>query len=196
MILAQVREDEHGEADVEEPLLLGAVRGRLEGGAEIAGVEHLAERPLQVDRLGRRANRRPALAADAAFDRPQQPGLASRGLEDRVEQERRRRLAVRPRDGGDLELLRRPPEELGGGTGHRLAHVRDHDLRYPGRDGVCHDERSGAVLYRSRGIFVPVRALARHAEEEGPRSHRAAVVGEVGDLDGRFANDLDGCEGV
>ena len=62
--------------------------------------------------------------------------------------------------------------------------------------GCVDDERGGAVLDRSRGIFVPVRALTRHAEEEGPRSHRAAVVGEVGDLDSRLAHDLDGCEGV
>ena len=61
---------------------------------------------------------------------------------------------------------------------------------------MCHDERGGAVLYRSQGIFVPVHALTWHAEEEGPRSHRAAVVGEVGDLDGRVAHDPDGCEGV
>ena len=54
VVLAQVREDKDGEADFEEPLLLGAVRGGLEGGAEIAGVEHLAESALQVDRLGRR----------------------------------------------------------------------------------------------------------------------------------------------
>jgi hypothetical protein len=113
-----------------------------------------------------------------------------------VQQKRCRRLAVRSRDAGDLELLRRPTEKLGGGAGHRLAHVRDHDLRRMGRDRMRHDERDGAVLYGSRDEFVPVRALTRHAEEQGPRSHRAAVVGEVGDLDSRLAHDLDGCEGI
>ncbi len=78
--------------------------------------------------------------------------------------------------------------------GHRLAHVRDHDLRHSGRDRVRHDERGGAVLYRSRCEFVPVRALTRYAEEQSPRSHRAAVVGKVGDFDSRVAHDLDGCE--
>ena len=60
----QVREDERVEADAVEPVQHRGVRGRLERDAAVARVEHLAERPLQVDRLGRRAHDRPRLAAD------------------------------------------------------------------------------------------------------------------------------------
>ncbi len=47
-----------------------AVRAGLDGRAAIAGVEHLAEQALQVDRLGRRERRGASLAADLPLDRP------------------------------------------------------------------------------------------------------------------------------
>ncbi len=68
MILAQVREDEDVEADAVEPVEDRGVRGGLERHAPIAGVEHLAEGALEVDRLGRRPDDRSHLAAPWAAD--------------------------------------------------------------------------------------------------------------------------------
>jgi hypothetical protein len=65
VVLGQVRERERGEADPVEAPELGAVRRRLHRGAAVARVEHLAERALEVDRLGCGANCRPCLAADS-----------------------------------------------------------------------------------------------------------------------------------
>ena len=124
VVLAQVREHERVEADAVEPAQRRAVRARLDGRAAVAGVEHLAEEPLQVDRLGRRERRGPALAADLPLDGPDEPGPTARGLEDRAQQKRGRRLPVRPRDAGELELLRRLAEERVGGDRHRLARRR------------------------------------------------------------------------
>src|SRR5215210_2939509 len=105
MVLAQIGKDEAREPRAQEPLLHGAVRGRLERAAAVPGLEHLAERPLQVDRLWRRAARRAALATDAALDRAEQARPPLGSLEDAVEEEARRRLAVRAGDRCDLELV-------------------------------------------------------------------------------------------
>ena len=72
VILAEVREDENAKADAIEPVEDRGVRRRLHRARAVAGVEHLAERPLQVDRLGRRPHDAAPLAADARLDRPEQ----------------------------------------------------------------------------------------------------------------------------
>ena len=130
MVLREVREHERREANAVEAVQLGAVRGRLERAALVPGVEHLAKCPLQVDRLRGRAHSCAYLVPHARLDRAEQPGLPTRRLEDRVEQVRGRRLAVRARDARDLELVRGVPEELGGRGRHRPAGVLDHQLRH------------------------------------------------------------------
>ena len=78
VILAQVREHERVEAHPLETFQRSPVRGRLEGDASVAGIEHLAEEPLQVDRLGSRERRRTPLAADHPLDGTDEPGSAAR----------------------------------------------------------------------------------------------------------------------
>src|SRR5207253_1721323 len=95
VVLAQVREDERGESHPVEAAELRSVRGRLHRTAAVAGVEHLAEGALEVDRLRGRADRGPAFASDAALDRAEQAGTTAGGCEDRIEQERGRRFPVR-----------------------------------------------------------------------------------------------------
>src|SRR5207302_1245506 len=102
VVLAQVREDERREPHPVEAAELRSVRGRLHRAAAVAGVEHLAESALDVDRLGGRTDRGAALASHAALDRAEQAGAAAGGGEDRVEQERGRRLPVRAGDARDL----------------------------------------------------------------------------------------------
>ena len=128
MILAQVREDERGEADAIEAAELRAVRRCLHRAAAVTGVEHLPESPLDVNRLRRGPSGRPAFASDPALDRPDQPRSCPRSGEDRVEQKRGGRLAVRAGHAGDLELLARVPEELVRGDRHRAAGIRDDKL--------------------------------------------------------------------
>ena len=184
MILAEVREHERGEAHAVEPVQRRRVRRRLHRARAVAGVEHLAEEPLQVDRLGRRALHAATLAADARLDRAEQPGPAPRGGEDREEQERRRRLAARAGDAGDLELLRRPAEELVGGDRHRGTRVGHDDLRHRSRSSgrsttSATAPRSTASAARSRARRPAPRARRRRAR----RGDGARVVGEVANLD-------------
>ena len=125
VVLTQVREHERVEADAVEPPQGRSVRARLDRRAPIAGVEHLAEQPLQVYRLGRGERCGTMLEPDLPFHGPHEARLATRGVQDRPQQERRRRLPVRPGDPRELQLLRRLTEERVGGDRHRLPRRRD-----------------------------------------------------------------------
>src|SRR5204863_1653713 len=190
VLLAEVGEREGGEADAFEPAQLGAVRGRFERTASVAGVEHLAEGALQIDRLGCRPDRWTSLAADAAFDRAEQPRTPPGRGQDRMEKEGGRRLPVRPRDAGNLELPRRFAEEDDGRLGHRPPGVRDDDLRDVELERPLDDERGRPPLHSVTRERVTVVALAGHAEEERPGPDGARVVGEVGDLDRSAVDDV------
>ena len=185
MVLRQVREDERGEADAVEPAERRAVRRRLHARAAVAGVEHLPELALQVDRLGRRAHGRPPLAADAALDRPEQPGPPAGRGEDRVEQERRRRLAVRAGDAGDLRAPR--------SGGRRTRRPRRPSLRARSATTSCGtSSSSGRSTTSATAPFAtasaanscPSARVPGTQKKRLPGRARAGVVGEVGDLDG------------
>ena len=191
VVLAQVREDEHGESHPVEPVQLRRVRRRLHRARPVARVEHLAERPLQVDRLRGRALDAAPLSADARLDRAQQAGTAPGGGEDRVQEERRRRLAARAGDARHLEVLGRAPEELVGGHGHRRACVWNDDLRDGDRQRPLDDERHGSVLHRLRREIVPIGSGARDTEEDGAGPCVPRVVDEVEHLDRGGLDDLD-----
>ena len=184
MVLAQVREDEAREAHAIEATQLRRMRGRLHRAAPVARVEHLAEGALEVDCLRRRAHHRPALAADAALDRSEEPGPAAGGREDRVEKERCRRLAVRAGDARDLELPRRLVEERVRGDGHRGSRVVDDELRDGELERPLDDERDGAPSDGVGGEVVAVRTRPGDAEEERAGLDTPGGVREVADLGG------------
>ena len=184
MILAQIREHERVEADAVEPVQDRSMRGRFQRDAAVAGVEHLAERALEVDRLGRRADDRANLTADPALDRAEQAGTAPGGLEHRVEEEGGRGLAARAGDAGDLELARRLAEEDVGRGRHRGPGRRDDELRDVRLDGTLDDQDDGAVRHRLHGVVMTVRPLAGYGEESGARRDRTCVVRKIPHLDG------------
>ena len=196
VILAQVREDEDGEADPEQALQRGAVGGGLHGGASVSGVEHLAQEALDVDRLGGRPHRGAPLAADPVLDGAEETRAPAGRGKDGEEEKRGRRLPVRSRDPGDLELARRVAEEGVGRKGHRLAGVRDDELRHRQVELALDDQCGGAVGDGLRCVVVPVRLHPGDADEESPRSHAPCVVGQVGDVDGGRVRGARGVHGV
>ena len=169
------------EPDPVETAQRRAVRGRLHRAAAIARVEHLAEEPLEVDRLRGRPGGGAPLAVDTSLDRPQQSRPAPGRRQHRVEEERRRRLARRARDAGDGQLLGRPPKELVRDHRHRGTRVGDDELRYRYVERVLDDERDRTVPDRLRGEIVAVGALARDAEEERPGIGGSCVVRQIVD---------------
>ena len=164
VVLAQVREDEDGEADPEQALQRGAVGGGLHGGASVPGVEHLAQEALDVDRLGGRPHRGAPLAADPVLDGAEETRAPAGRGKDGEEEERGRRLPVRPRDPGDLELARRVAEEGVGREGHRLAGVRDDELRHRQVE-----RRARRSVRRRRRRPPAVRSRARPPSSRGRR---------------------------
>jgi hypothetical protein len=81
-----------------------SVRGDLHRAGLVTGLEHPAERALQIDRLGRGALDLLQLAADHLPDGAEQPTPHAGGLEHVPNQEGRRGLPVGPRypDHGEL----------------------------------------------------------------------------------------------
>ena len=194
MVLAEVGEGERAEANSVEPAQLGAVRGRLERTAPIASVEHLTEGALEVDRLRRRADRRPGVAADPAFDRAEQARPPACRGEDRVEEEGGRRLSIRAGHARDLERPRRVVEENDGSLGHRPPGVRHDQLGDVELEHPVDHERDGAALHRFASEGVAIVPLSRDTEEKRSGPDGARVVGEVGDLDRSALHDVRGGE--
>ena len=75
VILAEVGEDEDGEAHAVEPVQLRRVRRRLHRARAVARVEHLAERALEVDRFRCRAQEPRRSPPTRASTVPSSPGL-------------------------------------------------------------------------------------------------------------------------
>ena len=168
------------------------MRRRLHRARAVARVEHLAKEPLQVDRLGRRALDAAALAADARLDRADQAGPPAGRGEDREEQKRRRRLAVRPGYADDLRAPRvGSAEELVGRRRHRGARVGDDELRHVDVEPPLDDEGDRAALDRLACEIVPVGVRAADAEEQRAGADRARVVREIGHLDRSAPDDVD-----
>ena len=169
------------DVDAVGALELQRVRGDLHRARDVARVEHLAERALEVEGLGRRAHDLVLDAADHRLDRPEQPARQARALEQRAREERRRRLAVGAGDARHAQRRGRVAVEAGGRDGHRGAHVVDHDLGHAEPQRPLHDERRRAARDRVRREVVAVTGEAGDAEEQGPLSDEPVVEGQARD---------------
>ena len=184
VVLGQVGEDRGREVDRVGAAQLERVRGDLHRAGPVAAVEHLAERPLQVDRLRRGALHLALDAADHALDGAQQPGLAAVGLQQRPDQERGRRLAVgagdaRPSRASPSDRRRRPPPR----APSRRARTRPGSRARRGRAAARTTSATAPRDDRVGREVVAVAGEPGHAEEQRPRRDEAVVVGEIGDLD-------------
>ena len=161
--------------------------------ASIARLDHAPEGRLQVDRLGRRALDRLLDAADDPLHGPEQPGLDPGALEDVADQERRRRLPVRPGDADDPQLVGRLAAKARRRVCHRgagVAHDRLGDERLELEPALDHD-RSRAGLDGVGRELVAVGGEPGDAEEEDARARLTTVVGEACDVGVGIADDLD-----
>ena len=190
MVLGQVGEDEHGETSSLEPSLRRRHRGRLHHAGAIPLHEHLAEEALQVDRLRGVETDLAHVRADPTFDVGEEPGLLTRGGEDRPEQVGGRRLAVRARDRGNGQQCRGIVEELHRGPRHRCAHAGHDQLRRIDLEPALDHERDRPLLERLDRKIVAVRLRARDAKEEGAALHLPRVVRQLADLEGTVSNDV------
>jgi hypothetical protein len=183
VVLREVREHRDVPVDRRGAPQGERVRGDLHDHGAVAAVEHLRERPLQVNRLRGRAHGIAPLPRDDRADGPEQPGGQATGLEQRADEEGGRGLAVRAGDPDGPQRGGRVAVEPRGGRRHRRADVADDDLGHPEAERALHDERGGAAGDGVGREVVTVAREPRHAEEDRSRAHRAVVVGQGGDLD-------------
>ena len=160
------------------------MRRRLHRARPVAGIEHLAEGPLEVDRFGRRADHRAPLATDTAFDRPEETRPSAGRGEDRVEEEGRSRLPVRARDTEDLELARGRAEEDVRCEPDRPARALDDELGHRKVERALHEQGNGPSPNGLGCERVAVSGEAGNAREQGSGSGLGRLVREIRDVGG------------
>ena len=185
----RVREHGDRETDAGGALQRQGMGGDLHRAGRIP-IEHAPKRPLQVDRLGRRALHLLLDSADDPLHGAQKPGTGPVRLEDVADQEGGGRLPVGAGDAGDAELRRRVVPEAGRDRGHRGAGIGDAHLGHTDVQKPLDHERGGAAFDGALGELMAVRVLPGNAEEERARLDRATVVGKVGYLHLGVTDDL------
>ena len=180
VVLRQVRERRRREAHAVDPVQLERVRRHLHRAGPVAGVEHPPERPLQVDRLGRRPLDRLGDAADALLDRAEQPA-ACRPPPRGSRASRRRSWSCRSC------RSRRPRAASGSGSPKKrsasgaiaAARVGHDRLRHGHVERPLGDERDGAGRDRRGRVVVAVddarRARTRTARRAATRRESYAT---------------------
>ena len=137
---------------------------------------------LQVDRLRSRAHDRLGGAADDLLDGPEQPAADPGLLEDRADQERRRRLAVRAGHADHLQLGARIAEPAGGDRRHRQPRVGDDELRDP--------ERRARARRRGRRLRLATAGAKSWPSAVWPRTQKNSVPGPTARLSKAMSADL------
>ena len=183
----------------EHPLLVDAVRADLHHRLLAAGVAHLRHHAVDVERLGRGAERRHGARAEVVVDGADQADLLL-AVEEMLEQVRDRGLPVGAGDADDRQVAVGKLVVALRHAGERGAGVGDRDERDPGlgvTGQLLGDDGHGAAAHGLVDERHAVRAPARQGKEEVARHDAAAVHHEAGNraVEGAFhGGDLTGGE--
>ncbi len=158
------------------------MRGDLHDAGNVARVEHLAERVLQVDGLRGRPHDLMLCSTDHGLDRAQETGLPPVGLEQRADQERGRGLAVGSRHADGLQTVCRIILEGSRRGSHRRPHRGNADLCHAAIQIPLHHQCHCAARNRLGREVVPIPREAGYAEEQGAGRDLGRGVREVGYL--------------
>ena len=184
MIARQVREHAGGERHPVHAAQRQRVRRHFHRARAAARVDHLAQQRLDVRRFRRRARRLADVVADAVGHRAEQAAPDAGRFEDRRDQIRRRRLAVRAGDADDLHLAARIAVERRGdqrASASRASSTIAHGTRTPSGAPAAR-RRSRRRRARSPGARTPCRRRAGpcSATNTCPGRHRPRVVRDAG----------------
>jgi hypothetical protein len=182
VVLSQVGEGRRREANAVGSVERQGVGRDLHRARLVTRVEHLPERPLEVDRLRRRSLDLGFGAAHDLLDGPKLARPLPGALEHMAEQEGRGGLAVRAGDPGHPKLRGGIAVEGGGCGRHRTPRVADEGLRDLEVQPALGHQRGGPSLDGGGGEVVPVGAGPGDAEEQRPGLDVARGVGEPGHL--------------
>ena len=189
----------HGAEEVEVILREVGVRRRLEGHrhqlAQVqrmrgnlhahdlhARVRHDAQDSEHLDRVRRGQLAGQLGAAGDAAGRADDAAADARRLEDALEQEGRRRLALGAGDTDELHALLRVAVEGAGHARHGGAHVRHQHLRAVDVKLALHHQRHTAVFNRLRREVMRVHLAAADAEEQALLALLAGIRRQRRDL--------------
>ena len=184
VLVGEVREDRHVVGDARHPIERETVRCRLHDRHVVAGVDHRAQRRLQLRRFRGRGVRLVILgpATDPGRDRADHPGTSPGRLQGRDREVGRGRLAIGAGDPDDGEVMRRIAEPPRGRTGEGRPRRVDDELR-DGQLGEwpLDDEGGRTLADRGGGEVVSVGVLAWHGHEQRARDHRPRIAGHARD---------------
>ncbi len=131
MVAGEVRERRDVEAHALDPMLVERVRRDFHRHASHAAIDERAKDPLQLDRSRCReaaaSLERLTLAADQDAERSDRRAARLTIVEQVAEHADRRRLAVGPGDGDQLEVVRGAAEEGRGSNRRRAARIADNE---------------------------------------------------------------------
>ena len=183
MVAGEVGEHRRAELQAEHALLIDAVRADLHHRLPAAGVAHLREHTVDVDRLRRGLERRHAAVAEVVADRAEQADLLV-AVEKMPHEVRDRRLAVRAGDAHDAEVaVGKAVVALRDAGEHRarIGHLDERDLRRRGDRQARRNHGHRAPVDRLVDVGRAVGAQARQREEQGAGHDAAAVHHQSGD---------------
>ena len=166
-----------------------AVRGDLHRDGVDAARAHLAQRALEVEALGRRVHRAPALVREADLDRADEPDAPARRPQDRLDQVRGARLAVRAGDADERRARPRAGRRSARRAARGRAACRATTIATAGAGSDAaervDEERGGAEGERLRQVVVAVGERAAQRDEEVARHDFARVVAQAAQRPGR-----------
>ena len=191
VVLRQVREDRDVEREAVHARERQGVRGHLHGDAADPALAHERQHGAELERAGGRLTRRPALGPEHVLDGADDAGREPSRAQQRLDEIRGGRLAVRPGDpdeqqlarGMTVERVRQPRERLArrghehlsdGHAGERFA-LRDDQRRSP---TDCLGDEATRIL-----------SEPRHRDEAAARLDPSRVVGDGRDRRRRRADD-------
>ena len=196
VVLRQVRKDRRMEVHAEHSADLETVRRNFHGCVRAANIAQLGQKADDVQRFGRRVDRRRRALSNAVLDRPQPRRDSSRRAQERVDQIYGRGLAVGAGDARQLQLAVGPAVKAQRGCGQRPAPMPH---RCPAVfetlwGGSLAHNRRGARGDRLRNEAVSVNALAGERKESVARPYLPRVVLHPGYAQGRNFADRYACE--
>ena len=178
VILGQVGKGRGGEPHARHPFERQRVRRHLHHACPIAGVHHPPQRRLQVDALGCGAFDRLHHAPDPLLDGSQESRRPAGGRQHRVDEERRRGLAVGARDPHQLEGTAGVAVERVGRCGHRHPRRADRAAAAPAGRG---DARRSAPPHRARPPAPQSRVHRCAAPARTRAAHPGHAIGSIRD---------------
>ncbi len=166
-------------------LLYNGVRRTLHEAVVASGIDHLAQHPVQANRIGGCMGRGHLSLVDLIDHGRDQPRTVAQLTHQLIEERRGSRFAVRTRHTDQLQLAARIIVEGRGHAGHRPLAILHQQVGHLGmnrqRQLLAHHRRSTA-LDRHRNKAMTIRSRSSHGKEAAAACHLTRVEAQIRNL--------------